>query len=120
MRLESDLENVFFHNMLLANLSCLKSMQIIINMIGWNVQNHSTFVFLADKLLGNNHHQANKVRTALFKKVFTSYQFEVPIGAFLRQIKRFFDNVTDPSHLVDPRGLNQWLPTTLNSTRLSF
>ena len=41
-------------------------MQIIINMIGWNVQNHSTFVFLADKLLGNYLHQANIVRTALF------------------------------------------------------
>ena len=120
MRVESDLENVFFHNMLLANLSCLKSMQIIINMIGWNVQNHSTFVFLANKLLGNNLHQANKVRTALFSGVFHSYQFEVPDSIFLRQIKRYFDNVRDPKHLVDPTGLNQWLPTTLNSTRLSF
>tara|TARA_R100000808_G_scaffold24838_1_gene58675 strand:- start:2403 stop:2765 length:363 start_codon:yes stop_codon:yes gene_type:complete len=120
MRLESDLENVFFHNMLLANVSCLKNMNIIINMLGWNVQHHSTFIFLANKLLGNNLHQANKVRNALFSGVFYSYQFEVPDSIFLRQIKRFFNNVTDPSHLVDPRGLSQWIPTTFNSTRLSF
>ena len=120
MRLESDLENVFFQHILLANVSCLKNMNIIINMLGWNVQHHLTFIFLTNKLLGNNMHQANKVRSALFKKVSDSYQFEVPIGAFLRQIKRFFDNVTDPSHLVDPRGLSQWIPTTFNSTRLSF
>ena len=104
MRLESDLENVFFHNMLLANFSCLKSMNIIINILGWANQRHFILLFITE--------------TFLSKRPIHTFQIGVPDSIFLRQIKRYFDNVRDPKHLVDPRGLNQWLPTTLNSTCL--
>ena len=94
--------------------TCLKSMELIIGCLhSKNTNYHQAYLYMTTKTWGASFYVPQTGQSNIVKYVYDY------ASLFLRQIKRWFNNVTDSKHLIDPYGLNTIIPTIHHSTSLS-